>query len=234
MKYLINKETKEHTVLTDTTLWSSKDWTLVEADDEGWIAHTGNECPLPDDVFCELKLADGFLNTRVRAATSWWHNVGHHSIVAYRPILTESEPVQEPDYDPRSVSFNLLDRLKAAHKAAQTIPDLEAELREVLGAMGYELVSRSPFVEPESIKNPLSAKITLTSAEPDMSDWRNWREGDLVECVDSEHHECLRIGDIVELRQSANSVPFFKWIDGRIHAANAARFRFHSRPAKGE
>ena len=63
---------------------------------------------------------------------------------------------------------DLLNTLKRAHEAAQSIPDLEAELREVLADMGYTLGKLSPFLDDE--------------AEPaqDMNDWRNWRFGDTV------------------------------------------------------
>jgi hypothetical protein len=144
MRYIIDRKTNEHERY-DGQNYDATKYRIVETDSEGWIAHTGTVCPLPDDVRCDLKLADGFVNTGVRAQTCWWHYVGHHSIVAYRPILTKK--VQEPDYDPRSVSFNLLDCLKAAHEHAQQIPDLEAELREVLEGMGYGLVRRSPFTQ---------------------------------------------------------------------------------------
>lgn len=74
-------------------------------------------------------------------------------------FIMGSNELKAPDYDPRSVSFNLIDRLKAAHEAAQTIPDLEAELLEVLGSMGYDLVARNPFVEPEvAVETPQDNK----------------------------------------------------------------------------
>ena len=188
MKYLINKETKEHKFLTDNTLWSSKDWKLVQADDDGWIAHTGTECPLPDDVMCDIKVVSGSASAYSKKVDQWyWYTDGDLSdITHYRPILAEK--VQEPDYNGADLDFEmlakreaeslarieekeraekeaerkhmeikeaelkrmmLLDRLQLAHKAAQQIPDLEAELREVLAGMGYDLVARSPFVEPE-------------------------------------------------------------------------------------
>jgi hypothetical protein len=59
--------------------------------------------------------------------------------------LASSQRIGKPIYDPRSVSFNLLNRLEAVHEAARQIPDLEAQLRHVLGSMGYDLVVRSPF-----------------------------------------------------------------------------------------
>lgn len=54
---------------------------------------------------------------------------------------------------------DLLNTLKRAHEAAQSIPELEAELREVLAGMGYDLVARSPFVEAEAdVKTPQDNK----------------------------------------------------------------------------
>ena len=184
MKYLVNKETKEHVIYVP---WSmNSQWTLVEADSEGWIKHEGKVCPLPDGVRCDI-IEGKWTSPDARPAKNWsWG-----SALRYRPILTEqaktvkasdhgehdtmqdamraispeydkacddfeselsdfimgSNELKAPDYDPRSVSFNLLDRLKAAHEHAQQIPDLEAELREVLGSMGYDLVSRNPFAQ---------------------------------------------------------------------------------------
>jgi hypothetical protein len=181
MKYLINKETKEHKFLTYNTLWSSRDWTLVQADSEGWIAHTGTECPLPDDVMCAIKLTQGEVSDYELRADSWyWHKDGDLSGIShYRPILELAQEPEQTDFERQCAELKkrilrieekesaekeaeikhveikeaelkrmmLLDRLKAAHEAAQAIPDLEAQLREVLAGMGYDLVSRSPFVD---------------------------------------------------------------------------------------
>jgi hypothetical protein len=180
MKYLVNKETKEHVIYVPWLMNSQ--WTLVEADSEGWIPHTGNACPLPDDCLCEVWVKGAKRPFALENPQKlYWSE-----LFSYRPFLTEqAEPVKAsdhgehetmqdamrydkacadfeselsdfimgsnelkaPDYDPRSVSFNLLDRLKAAHEHAQQIPDLEAELREVLASMGYDLVSRNPFIQ---------------------------------------------------------------------------------------
>ena len=165
---------------------TESDWKMIEADSEGWIKHTGTECPLPDDCLCETAVFGSTYPFTEKAKHILWP-----MLWAYRPFLTEqAEPVKAsdhgehdtmqdamraispeydkacddfeselsdfimgsnelkaPNYDPRSVSFNLLDRLKAAHEHAQQIPDLEAELRAVLAGMGYDLVARSPFAQ---------------------------------------------------------------------------------------
>jgi len=229
MGYLVNRVTKEHDQF-------GPEWIVVEADSEGWIKHEGNACPLPDDVDCEIRLADGMevhqKDYKMYTPRCWEKWNYSSDITHYRPILEpekvqEPEPTHAPDYDPRSVSFNLLKRLQAAHEAAQTIPDLEAKLREVLAGMGYDLVARSPFVEPEA----------AVETEQDMSDWRNWREGDLVECVEGTVG-CVSRGDLYKVEAAYPSDPHYVGIcpddNGVLGAYRPNRFRFHSRPAKGE
>ena len=145
---------------------TESDWKMIEADSEGWIAHTGNECPLPDDCLCEVWVKGAKRPFALENPQKlYWSE-----LFSYRPILTEqAKPVQEPeipeppecmwpdcacerhdcfDFEmPEPSERQLLDCLKAAHEHAQQIPDLEAELREVLGSMGYDLVSRNPFAQ---------------------------------------------------------------------------------------
>lgn len=285
MKYLVNRKTKEHTVATREDMMMVKEFglnsdvfALVEADSEGWIAHTGKECPLPDDVRCEVMFLSGEMSRERKPLSLYWGKDGYDcDITHYKPIPEQAEKVQEPDYDPRSVSFNLLDRLKAAHKAAQTIPDLEAELREVLGSMGYDLVVRNPFVdvpetcfgniaEPEDCCNQPAqcwepcgdlgkderyvgvvepANSTAVVVEPkasvettqDMSDWRDWRDNDLIMLKDGVKSGNAIIGG--ELYQITHKTKDGFWIDtkmqGCIHImGRVGDFRFHSRPARGE
>ena len=218
MKYLVNKLTKTHRVYEPRhVLFDETIWTLVQSDEEGWIKHEGNECPLPEDAYCDIETRAGKA-FGLKAGQIYWSD----SITRYTPILTEqAEPTPAPQYDPRSVSFNLLKRLQAAHEAAQTIPDLEAELREVLEGIGYDLVARSPFVEPEA------------AVEPDMTDWRNWRDNDLIRCVakaedltEGKMYRCLinkRGAYIIDNLGLPLSI-----------CSHHHLFRFHSRPAKGD
>ena len=178
MIYLVNKYTKEHVIYVPWLMNSQ--WSLVEADSEGWIKHEGNECPLPDDVRCDIRCNDGSVSKSKFLARDWiWTDT---AITHYRPILTEK--VQEPDFigadldlpadcfeqgldrkieadkkralqmraSEDAAKLDLIGRLCVAHKVAQTIPDLEAELREVLAGMGYDLVSRSPLIHSRPAK----------------------------------------------------------------------------------
>lgn len=239
MKYLVNRETKEHVAVDRDVMldYSPKDWRIVEADEEGWIKWDGGECPLPDGVACDIKDADSDILTRIKVPSVMrWSKIGSGGdIIAYRPILDEQESVVKESltteqcygkadgyvpplqYDPRSASFNVLKRLEAAHEAAQKIPDLEAELRDVLGRMGYDLVARSPFVE-----------------QPDEIPSDRWAKGYLVTCVDNEGMEkCLTVGRVYQV---ARNHPDLKRVviemgnRGRAEECSSYRFKFHSRP----
>lgn len=273
MRYLVNRTTKEHQRMPFDCLYAPSGWSVVQADSEGWIPHTGDERPLPEDAKCDIKCVDGKSSLQAHGADQWgWNKTNSfRDITHYRPILAEK--VQEPATDAarkeRAAELSqielagkrmmLLDRLKAAHEHAQTIPDLEAELREVLGSMGYDLVARSPFVEAEpAVETPQANALCTPSvtdalvygtsvmkngkhvplkdfyAEPaeDMSDWRNWCEGDLVECVNGSGWSDFTKGGIYAI--SASRKNMIEIAGNYIQERFINDFRFHSRPAKWE
>lgn len=264
MRYLVNRKTKEHQRMPFDCLYAPSGWRIVQADSEGWIKHEGNDCPLPAGTKVEINMEDGTYSVRNNAETFDWTACLLHegdAITRYRPILAEK--VQEPEAIPEPPECRwptcscerhdciempeprerqLLGRLKAAHEAAQQIPDLEAELREVLAGMGYDLVARSPFAnqcccnpaqcwEPCGVLGKSEAHVAV-SPEPDMSDWRNWREGDLLKCVNSKGWDCFDMGDIYRVTKHDCA---FICVDGvAVVKQYINDFRFHSRPAKGE
>jgi hypothetical protein len=171
MKYLVNKETKEHVIYVPWLMNSQ--WTLVEADSEGWIPHTGNACPLPDDCLCEVWVKGAKRPFALENPQKlYWSE-----LFSYRPFLTEqAEPVKAsdhgehdtmqdamraispeydkacddfeselsdfimgsnelkaPDYDPRSVSFNLSTDSKQRTKQHKPYPTLKRNCGKCLG-----------------------------------------------------------------------------------------------------
>lgn len=96
--YTVNKQTKEHR-LYDYGDECSEYQDIIQADADGWIEHSGRECPLPDDQLCEVKLGNSrkiAQSTSMPASwLSWnWERQGlGGDIIAYRPIL-ESQPTE--------------------------------------------------------------------------------------------------------------------------------------------
>ena len=124
---------------------------------------------------------------------------------------------------------HLLAALEHAHKIAQTIPDLERQLKDFLDGIGYDLVARSPFVETEAAAEANPAD--------DMTDWRNWREGDVVQitrdCFGAEllEGDAYPIDEVlahgVRIRMAERSTASFGY------TAIPGALKFHSRSARG-
>lgn len=218
MKYLVNRETKEHQLAT-ANWWfhGAMDYDEVEADSEGWIPWGGGECPLPDDCECEYRLVDGDSGVDSASNLYWSHDKPHViNITSYRPILTE-QSVKADEWEgyidaeedgPQSV----FTRLRTASEHAESIPSIIAEIDELLGP-DYQVVR----VE----------KVEATAPQEDMSDWRNWKPGDIVICVNGKGWENFIAGASYHVTAEHDSGRYIEHIFIGSHIAD---FRFHSRP----
>lgn len=237
MKYLVNRKTKEHVKYDSVPPeFNINGWDIVEADAEGWIKWEGGadlDCPISDDQLYEARLRDG----EIVEGVVWWGSYGHNrDVMAYRPILdkpfvskTDESPVPEQQCN------DLLARLKSAHEAAQSIPDLLAELRDVLGSMGYDVVARNPFVERTDAESGVVESESGTETPQDMSDWRNWKKGDLVERVRDPIKTCAELGGVyrltrVDTTKGGTERAWYISEDGSEVWSSPNNFRFHSRP----
>lgn len=156
MRYLINRKTNEHERY-DGQNYDATKYRIVEADSEGWIPHTGNECPLPYNHLHEVKDRDGGVRRSDEPQLWDWYKDGTPSdITHYRPILAEKVQEAEPT-KPKRLFDDLLERLEASHNAAQALPDLVAQLRDRLKPLGLGVMYLSEFdaVQPEpDVKTP--------------------------------------------------------------------------------
>lgn len=185
MKYLVNRETKEHLIIDENLIGKHyRHWNIVEADSEGWIPWSGGECPLPDNHQYEVTEIDGeIIKYLSRPQTHSWGINGARRISAYRPILAEqSEPKLFDhlvfDKNPETV----FERLSSAVRASSEIPSIIAEINAMLPA-GYEVAEKAKKVEPVE----------------DMSDWRNWREGDILKIEKCLYGHGFNIGECVPI-----------------------------------
>jgi hypothetical protein len=180
-------------------------------DSEGWIIFSGNECPLPEGCMFEWRSHNDDVYTTSTHGMYWSAFVTH-----YRPILEQAEPI------PTVPQPSLFEQLAAAHEAAAKIPDIIAQIKATLERYGHTVVPMNPFVEPEA------------AVEPDMTDWRNWREGDLLLCL-TDLDDGLRDGDLYEIvKKGIESCVQDDDGDYRPLTINAYRFRFHSHLLRGE
>lgn len=266
MRYLVNRETKEHRVLPYNAAapyaavlcdqLTDGEWKVVEADAEGWIKWEGGECPLPDNCRHEVytqkgriyrDLYDGAVNRK-----HWLHTSGGLDIIAYRPILDKPEVIRPTASEYQSVADSILrdkrdrlytadgvqvkpqagdiiSRLKSAHKAAQSIPDLLAELREALGSELLRMLVEGECYQSDMVSDPEGWK----ASEPDMSDWRNWKAGDYVTVhgdkggYDPGTYKDGVAYKITNTDESGVDVDGYRFVKDEIERGE---LRFHSRP----
>lgn len=127
MKYLVNRQTKEH-VHYESHLPIGTLWDVVEADDEGWIPWSGGECPLPNDCAVWVKINNDEYGEDFAGVWNW----SDYPPTAYRPILETAEKVEKQQYtEPTKVEL-LFDRLKSAVEAAESLPAIIAEIDALL------------------------------------------------------------------------------------------------------
>jgi hypothetical protein len=107
------------------------------------------------------------------------------------------------------------DRIREIDKQLTDLAIERAERVAELAAEGFALIS--PFPAPSE----------------DMTDWRNWKVGDLVECVkEISSTTGISVGSIYTLTGvSSDSIEFYDDEDDCRDRGDTYRFKFHSRPS---
>lgn len=218
---------------------------MPKANKDGWIRHRGGKCSAPELSVVEVRLRNGtVLPAHDCERFTWEHSAVEtdRQIMAYR-VVDMREPVRY-DYDYCDCDCNgpiqWRERIReidaeqeseeAAHKAETERRDAErASLVSKLKAEGFVLIqSDEPNGEAESAQHDI--------AQQDMSDWRNWRPGDLVECVNGAGWSFFKEGhtypvtDVVENDKNAEPGWCPIHLSNRVIGDFASDFKWHSRP----
>ena len=144
MKYLVNRETKEHKVYSGTEFYDDEAWRVVDTDDGGWIKWYGksNKCPLPADAKVEVRfIYDNGASFDLLAGDWQWND---SQLTHYRPILpAESTPTIEETWHKtkQEAKVDVFARLAEAVAASDSIPALIAEINAMLPE-GYEVTRK--------------------------------------------------------------------------------------------
>ena len=227
---------------------------MTNPNKDGWIRHKGSKQPVSDDVRVEYRMRSGVKSKDFAGSLAWNHENDRSDIMAYKPIYSGFQPepmIEAPkkpealvlDYSPslHIQSFGrayrhegdprtMRDRIReidaaskeeeARHCAAMDEYDEErTSLVAKLKAEGFALIQG----EDESAQQDI--------AKQDMSDWRNWQKGDVVECVshNNEWSRKFEIGErgIVE-DLNTDATKLFVNIDG--WNVTPSDFKWCSRP----
>lgn len=230
-----------------------KEGKTVKANKDGWIRHRGGKCPVEPGTLVDVRYRDGATQTAKSLdgtyAEVWQHSGHRRDIMAYRlhkperqsakvgkleiEVTANTEGVREVieemqmQIDQIEGPLQWRDRIheidaaskdeEARHCAAMEAFDKErADLVAKLAAEGLALVER----------------VEVAPAE-DMSDWRNWRVGDLVKCVSAEVESCevMCVGKLYRVdRDGGCLVIIDEEGDPMSAVVESSRIEWHSRP----
>ena len=201
---------------------------------EGWVLHRGGKCPVEIGDIIDVRHRSGEVISCVEMEGSGWywdHHGNSFDIMAYKlhKPAEQVEACSKPD--PRDSAKRdsdyvcwMRDRITEIDSTTQALTTERAELVQKLASEGFALIGR--VVEPVE----------------DMSDWRNWKVGDVVryEGLPDFHSKYFTIGNLYEIKlvetgddckNIYNPVIFKADDSGEENGWRPELFKFHSRPS---
>lgn len=177
---------------------------LVERDRQKggeWKRHRGGKQPIPDGVAIEVRWRDGEIGTKRSEIVRWEHEQKDYDIMAYKVISqTQAEEVEVKDTTIGTLSLKVeVD----TSDATQAIDDLAAKWDQIETPFKWrdEVTELNAYIEKytrdrDALIERLASEgfalipamtAVMGVADVDMSDWRNWQAGDIVECLSSDY-----------------------------------------------
>ena len=170
-----------------------------------WIRHRGGKCPVADDVKVLYRMRSGTITSRGEPSSilSWDHSKSGADIMAYRAIEeTKDQEIEEvKDTNLGTLTYKLeID----ATEATQRIDSLVAKWGQIESPLKWrdaiihcqaiiedcerEIERNVSLLDAEGLMMQKDSKKAMQHYAPDvdMSDWRNWQAGDVIEIVANE------------------------------------------------
>lgn len=147
-----------------------------------------------------------------------WSN--EHSNVYRESDLELTEQILDKD------PIQIRDRIKEIVGIVEALSVEKEELVEALASMGFALID---------VENPKEEGGNISIPSADLEDWRNWQEGDLIECVNNfgNFEGRLTVGKKYEVSDLTPGYVYLDEDDEGVHTGwDRNRFKFHSRPSK--
>lgn len=224
--------------------WEAERARIAKPSEAKWVRHRGGKCPVEAGVLVDVRFRDGEIAPRCRAgsrvsdhkercASAWTHYNSPFDITAYRicePVQTaEPEPLTADEWaavtQPDTFTISIRDqhpgnplmwrdRIHAIDATVEALEEERASLVQRLTDEGLQLVG-----------------VVARPAE-DMSDWRNWRAGDIVECIKDTQSRGIKIGGLYSLTYATScGIGFLDEDQDHRDRGDIETFKFHSRPS---
>ena len=178
-----------------------------------WIRHRGGKCPVADDVKVLYRMRSGTITSRGEPSSilSWDHSKSGADIMAYRVIEEtkdqEIEEVKKTNFG--TITYNLeIDATEAAKEIDSLVAKwgkIESPLKwrdaiihcqAIIEDCEREIERNVNLLDAEGLMMQKDSKKDMQHYAPDvdMSDWRNWKSGDIVECITSAYTGVYTMG----------------------------------------
>lgn len=204
---------------------------------EGWIRHRGGKCPVEDGVKVDYRMRSGDVDSFGRKSDTlyWDHDNEGGDIMAYRlhkpaeQVEACSKPelqIRLPDGYGEIIGCSVEGLLKWRDRIAEI--DLEVQARTVERAELVQKLASEGFALIGRINELLT---DAAQKHEDMSDPKNWRNGDIVECI-VDHEDYFTAGSryVVDYME-CDWVNIHADDDGDENAIRPHKVKFHSRPS---
>ena len=217
---------------------------MSKADKDGWIRHNSKQQPFDDHVEVEVRTRGGDYEI-CEASGFAWNATGENQIMAYR-LHKQAEQVEacsKPELRSLPENYGEIiggsvegpiqwrDRITEIDATTQALTTERAELVQKLASEGFALIERINELLTDAAQK-----------HEDMSDWRNWKAGDVVryEGLPDFHSRYFTIGNLYEIkvveagddRKNIYNPVIFKADDsGEENGWRPELFKFHPRPS---
>ena len=167
-----------------------------------WIRHRGGKCPVSDGVDVTYRLRGGYVGTVKSERLMWDHQKDESDLMAYYVEETKDQEVEEV----KKTNFGTITyKLEIdATEATKEIDSLVAKWGQIESPLKWrdaiihcqaiiedcerEIERNVSLLDAEGLMMQKDSKKAMQHYAPDvdMSDWRNWQAGDVIEIVANE------------------------------------------------